>query len=118
MKICFAAIEDTDEARSIASTIASLFELGRYSDLKLESDKLLNLADKKHCLNLSFDEWDAFLKTVRGNIPDFTADYIISNVMIHRLKEEVHGISEDIKDVLSYAINHNLVVLQLPIEEE
>ena len=118
MKICFAAIEDNDEVRRIASSMASLFELGRFSDLKIESDKLLNLVDEEHCLNLSFDEWDIFLKIVRGDIPDFAADYIISNVMIHRLKEKVHGISEDIKDVISYAINHNLAIIQLPIEEE
>ena len=118
MKILFGIINNLPEAKDISQQLFAALTSGNVKDARIWTQKLYNTIEQNSSVFMSEENWFSFLHAIREKKQDFQADYILTGEQIIFLSENCDLLPDDLKELVSDAIERKAHILELPIDED
>ena len=119
IKIALIPSEHTSKAQDLSTKLQNAMESGKMSAVDQLTEELISLTDSEYSLSLSEGYWHQLIEKVRSSDDDFKSDYIMAKPQLETMIAA--GVAEsftNVSGVVEQALKADVVVLQLPVEEE
>ena len=118
MKVYFSVIENISDMQQKAESLMNHLSNGNMEEARKLEQELVVSSDSAAAVDLTDDEWESAIQTIRGFYPDFQADIILGNDSVTRLNQKITELPQCIHAIIQLAFKKKSGILELPMEDE